>query len=268
MEARTVGLGPVEARTFRSALATAIWAVWFVAGLTATSGQGARPSIAGVLHDEAGRPVAHADIQACTASVCFPSETGADGRFLFDLQVATPVRVFLKTPEQLTTTPRRATTMFPVEVKGPGRLDAGAVVVPNLPAAVPLPTGNARQTVAVGDGLELSLVGAALKPAPGHVLMGLAARRLPDARLPRYRLPAGERLVAVYALHPFGAISDTPVGVRLPSTLAAGTPVKFWTLGELDGALLAPAPGRATGTHVVTDADGGITVLTYLLVSR
>ena len=239
-----------------------------VASVAAASGQAARPVVTGVLHDEGGRPVAHADIQACTASVCFPSETGADGRFHFDLQLQTPVQMLLKTPAQLTTTPRRATTMWPVELRGPVRADVGTVVVPNLPAGVPLPAGRGRQTVSVGDGLELSLVAADLRPAPGQQLLDLAARRLPAARLPAFRLPAGERLVAVYALHPFGAMSDSPVGVRVPSPLAAGTAVKFWTLGELDGVLLAPVPGLATGQHVATAPDTGITVLTYLLITR
>jgi hypothetical protein len=63
-------------------------------------------------------------------------------------------------------------------------------------------------------------------------------------------------------------MSDSPIGVRAPSTLAAGTPVKFWTIGELDGVLLAPVAGRATGQHVATAPDTGITVLTYLLISR
>ncbi len=251
-----------------SAFRRTVCGIAVLAGAWSAAAHQARPVVTGVLYDEAGRPIAHADIQACTASVCFPSETGADGQFHFDLEIQTPVQVLLKTPERLTMTPRRATTMWPVQVKGPVRLDVGAVVVPNLPAGVPLPNGSGRQTVSVGDGLELSLVAADLKAAPGRVVMNLAARRLSAARLPAYRLPAGERLVAVYALHPFGAISDSPVGVRVPSTLAAGTPVKFWTIGELDGVLLAPVPGQATGRHVATDPDTGIAVLTYLLISR
>ena len=118
------------------------------------------------------------------------------------------------------------------------------------------------------DGLELSLIARDVKASPGHVLMNLAARRLPADRISAFRLPPGERIVAVYALHPFGAISDSPIGVRIPSTLPAGTPVKFWAIGELDGGLLAPVAGRATGQHVATAPDTGITVLTYLLISR
>jgi len=192
-----------------------------------------------------------------------------DGRFRFDLPLKTPVQVLLKTPEQLTGTRRLGAAMFPVNVGGRGPIDVGALFVPNLPAGVPLPAaGSGRQVVSVGDGLDLSLDPAHLKAAPGHVLMHLAARRLPGARAAALRLPAGERVVAVYALHPFGATSDSPIGLRAPSTLAAGTAVKFRTMGELDGTLSEPVPGRATGRHLATDLSAGITHLTYLVISR
>ena len=227
------------------------------------------PTIVGVLQDESGRPVRNAAIQACTAAVCFPSESGDDGRFRFDLQLKTPVQVLLKTPEQLMGQPRRAAAMAPVEVRGTAAIDAGVVLVPTLPAGVALPAAGAGpRALVVGDGLELTLDARRLKAAPGSVVMSLAARRIPTARVPAYRLPAGERVLAVYALHPFGATSEAPVGVRAPLALAAGTPVKFRTVGELDGTLSDPVPGRASGRDVTTSPSVGISHLTYLVISR
>ena len=257
------------ARTFTGRFAVAASAAILAAGVSAATRQTTSgPTLTGVLHDETGRPVAHAAIQACTTSVCFPAESGADGRFRFELHVKTPVHVLLKTPEQLTA-PRRAAAMLPVDVRGPTSTDVGTVFVPSLPAGVPLAAaGRGRQTLSVGDGLELSLDPAHVRPAPGHIVTTLAARRLPAARVAAFRLPAGERIVAVYALHPFGASSETPVGVGVPSTLVAGTAVTFRTMGELDGTLSDPASGRATGSHVTTAPSAGITHLTYLVISR
>jgi hypothetical protein len=159
--------------------------------------------------------------------------------------------------------------MLALDVRGTTPVDVGAVFVPTLPAGVPLPAAQAsRQVLAVGDGLELTVDPRHLKAAPGDVLMNVAARRVPAARVPAYRLPVGERVLAVYALHPFAATSESPIGVRAPSTLPAGTAVKFRTMGELDGAWSAPTPGRATGQHVATDPSAGITHLTYLVISR
>ena len=72
--------------------------------------------------------------------------------------------------------------------------------------------------------------------------MNLAARRLPADRISAFRLPPGERIVAVYALHPFGAISDSPIGVRIPSTLPAGTPVFLAFAGANRDASRHPRP--------------------------
>ncbi len=227
------------------------------------------PALTGVLRDEAGQPLTYWAVQACTATACFPDESGADGRFHFNLPLKTPIQVVLKTPESLMATPRRAAAMWPVRVATELLLDVGSVHVPNLPEGKELPAiGSARQLLPAGDGLELTLRRADLKSAIGGVLMDLAARRIPMARVPAYPLPANERVLAVYALHPFGATSESPIGVRMPSTLPAGTPVKFRTMSEFDGSFSAPVPGRATGQHVVTDPSVGITELTYLVITR
>lgn len=225
--------------------------------------------LTGVLRDEAGKPLAHWAVQACTATACFPDESDAAGRFRFTLPLKTPIQAVLKTPESLMAVPRRAAAMVPVRIVTESLVDVGSVHVPNLPEGTELPAaGSARQVLPAGDGLDLTLRRADLKSAIGGVLMDLAARRIPAARVPAYPLPANERVLAVYALHPFGSTSESPIGVRMSSTLPAGTAVKFRTMNEFDGSFSETVPGRATGQHVITDPSLGITELTYLVITR
>jgi hypothetical protein len=223
--------------------------------------------VTGVLRDEGNRPMPQARVLACMQKVCLVGQTAADGRFTF--QIDSPVDVVIKTEEQADATPRRGAAVLPVRLRESRLMDVGAVVVPTLPAGQPFGPGvQDPQTVDAGDGLTLTLSRSALKPAAGQAILNVAARRLRPAAIRRYPPLPDERIVAVYALHPFAAVSTAAVSLRATSTLPAGTPVKFRTIDEIDGSFSAAVPGRATGTHVATDPGTGIGRLTYLVISR
>ena len=223
--------------------------------------------VSGVLQDEAGRPIAGARVLACMSTVCFSDNTGPTGGFSF--QIDAPNDVVIKTEESLTTEWRRAAAMAPVRLSEARMVDVGAVHMPTLPEGRPIgPARSDPQTVAAGDGLELTVHRSALTPPLGEVVVEAAARRLPEAFLPRYAALVDEEVIAVYALHPFTATSKVPVGVRAPSNLPEGTRVQFRTISEIDGSLSEPVPGRASGTSVATDPSTGITRLTYLVITR
>jgi hypothetical protein len=228
---------------------------------------GMEPGLAGTLADEAGAPIVFEMVLACMATTCLFGESEADGRFEFPIEP--PAEVALKTPPDLSTTPRRAAALCPVRIVDGARVTVGTLHVPSLPQGVAIgPAGADPQTLAAGDGLELTLRRADLTPRIGDVLVDVAARLVPPARVcPQLDL-GGEEILAVYALHPFAAVSVSPIAVRAPSDLPSGTEVKFRTISEIDGHLSEPAPGRATGTAVETDPATGITELTWLVISR
>jgi hypothetical protein len=255
-----------------SAVALALAVVAAIGG-TAPGAQGEPsgapdPVLTGVLKDESGRPLAHADVQACSATICLYGETAADGRFRFELpRRAAPF--VLKTPEDLSATPRRAAMLAPAPLPSRGALDLRSVYVPTLPAGRALRTDDdGVQRVEAGDGLELQVRYRELVPPPGKAVVGIAARRMPSAHIPRYVLPAGEQVVAVYALHPFGTTSRVPVAVAATAALTPGTPVRFRTIREIDGTFSAPIAGRVSATRIETDATGGIVELTHLVITR
>jgi hypothetical protein len=229
--------------------------------------------VTGVLKDEAGRPLARTKVLACMTRVCLIGETGADGRFSFSIDP--PVDVVIKTEPDLAASPpggaspRRGAGMMPVRLAERRVIDVGSVYVPSLPAGRPFGPGtDDPQTVQAGDGLQLTLSRKALKPRPGDVIVELAARRLPVARVPKYAALGGEDVIAVYALHPFAAVSATPIAVRAASSLADGTRVNFRTINEIDGTFSAPVPGQAARGYLATDPGAGITELTWLVISR
>ncbi len=223
--------------------------------------------VTGVLKDGAGRPVAHEQVLACMSKVCFTGRSGEDGRFTFTIDP--PAQLVIKTAARVSTVPRRAGALVPVRLSGKGLVDVGDVHAPDLPDGIPLDATSAGpQTMEVGDGLELTLRRSALTPGLGEIIVDVAARRLTPAQIPRYPGLLDEEVVAVYALHPFAAKSAVPIAVRAPSSLAAGTPVNFRTINEMNGSFSAPVSGRATGTFVSTDARTGITELTYVVISK
>lgn len=225
--------------------------------------------VTGVLKDEAGRPLARAKVLACMRKVCLVGETSARGRFTF--QIDTPADVVIKTEPDLDSQPRRGVAMRPVQLTGPRVVDVGSVYVPTLPAAQIFGGAGAPPDtwpLEVGDGLTLTVSRRLLRPAAGFAIVDVAARRIPLARVPRYPALGKERVIAVYALHPFAATSVLPIAVRLPSRLAAGTRVKFRTIDEIDGTFSDPVAGASTGRYLVTDPATGINRLTYLVISR
>lgn len=227
----------------------------------------AGPGLAGTLTDEAGAPIAYEMVLACMATTCLFGESGADGRFLFPIEPT--AEVALKTTGDPSATPRRAAALCPVRIVDDALVTVGNLHVPSLPAGVAIgPAGADPQTLLAGDGLTLTLRRADLTPRIGDTLVDIAARQVPPAQVcPQLDL-GDEEIVAVYALHPFAAVSSSPIGVQAPSDLPAGTVVRFRSISEIDGHLSEPAPGRATGTAVETDPGAGITELTWLVISR
>jgi hypothetical protein len=225
------------------------------------------PGVTGVLLDEGEQPIGNFAVLACTAKFCLYGQSDAKGHFTFPLDP--PIDVAVKTQEDLTTSPRRGAALVPVQIAGTSLVDVGSVHVPTLPAGVKIgPSIQDPQTLMVGDGLQLTVRRADLDPPLGVLLDDLAARAIPASH--RHPLPAlgAEEVVAVYALHPFTTTSLSPIAVRAPSTLAAGTVVYFRTVSELDGHLSAPVVGHADGAFVQTDPSVGIEELTWLVISR
>jgi hypothetical protein len=223
--------------------------------------------VTGALRSEDGHALPYAEVQACSARQCLYGESDADGRFRFTLP-AKPGAFVIKTPEDVAAQPPRGAALAPVRRTPAPTLDVGTVHVPQLGDLRPLPHAAAASRVEAGDGLELTIVRDDLAPAPGKSIAALSARRLSPSRIPAYELPRGETVVAVYVLHPFGATSRSVMAVRARAALAAGTPVWFRTIHEIDGTFADPVPGRATGTHVATEPGRGISELTHIVVTR
>ena len=224
------------------------------------------PGLAGILRTEDGAPL-EAMVLACLATTCYFGESIADGTFYFMVQP--PAEIALKTLEDLDTTPRRGAALAPVTLTDDTLAYVGSIYVPNLPAGTPFgPTSSDPQTLAAGDGLELTLNRADLTPRLGDVLRDLAARAIPPARRPAFPELGSEEVIAVYALHPFGAHSSSPIGVAATSTLAAGTTVRFRSVSELDGRMSPPAEGMADGAYVRTNVGQGIEELSWIVISR
>jgi hypothetical protein len=238
------------------------------AGSDADAGADATgPGVTGVLLDEGEQPLGNIAVLACTAKFCLFGQSEANGHFAFPFDP--PVDVAVKTQEDLTTSPRLGAALVPVRIVDSSLVDLGNVHVPTLPVGAKVgPESQDPQTLLVGDGLELTVRRADLDPPLGALLDDLAARAIPTAHL--HPLPAlgAEEILAVYALHPFTTTSLSPIAVRAPSTLAAGTAVYFRSVSELDGRLSAPVLGHADGAFVKTDPADGIAELTWLVISR
>lgn len=232
----------------------------------APAGTPSGPGVSGLLLDEEERPLPWELVMACRPEVCFYANTDAEGRFVF--RIDRSGRVLIKTAEVLTASPRRAPLMAPVSVDAGAFLELGRLYVPFLPEGSLLPGSEGPVTVDLGDGLSMDLIPEALDLPPGRTRTGVAARRLPASQAPPYPGIGREEILAVYALHPFAATSEIPIGVRIESALPSGTPVAFRTIDEVDGSLSSPVPGIADGAFLATEPGRGIHRLTHLLVLR
>lgn len=224
------------------------------------------PGLAGTLLDEEGAPIATM-VLACQLTTCSFGASNRQGHFYFPIDP--PANIALKTLPDLRSSPRKAATLAPVTISGSALVEVGAVYVPALPAGTPIGAASMDpQTLAAGDGLEVTLRRADLRAHIGDTLVDLAARLIPPERAPVIHELGAEQVVAIYALHPFAATSRSPIGFRAPSTLPAGTPVRFRALSELDGRLSEPAVGLADGAYVATSPGAGLTELTWLVISH
>ncbi len=243
-------------------------------GATPDAGSGADaavlpdgPGLAGSLLDGDERTLVAEDVLACMETVCLYGESGTDGSFHFEIEA--PAAVALKTQENLSVVPRRGAALCPVTIAGQELVDVGPLYCPLLPDGVLFgPASEDPQTLAAGDGLELILRRADLTPRVGDTLVDAAARLMPPSQVCSLLTIPGEEILAVYALHPFAAVSSSPIGVRVPSDLPADTPVFFRTISEIDGHFSEPVPGTTDGAVAATSPDTGIAELTWLVVSR
>jgi hypothetical protein len=225
------------------------------------------PGLAGFLRDEAEAPIGFSMVLACLATTCYFGETDQNGHFYFVIEP--PAEIALKTLEDLSITPRRGASLAPVKLVDSSLVDVGSIYAPNLPTGDPIgPAALDPQTLEGGDGLQITLNRADLRPRLGDVIGDLAARLIPEAHIPPIPELGSEEIVAVYALHPFGAHSTSPMAVRAASTLTAGTVVRFRSISEIDGLLSPPAMGTADGSFVSTDPGEGIEELSWLVISR
>lgn len=219
--------------------------------------------LTGVVVDASGAPIPRAGVLACTTATCFTADADASGRFVFELDV--PATIGLKTHEE----PGQAAALVPVVLTDSPDLDVGELYVPDLPAGVAWTLRNPEPaTYDAGDDLQLTVRTADLTPAFGTRLDTLAAARLPEERVAVWPEIEGERLLAVFALHPFAADSASPVGVRFALDLPDGAEVRFRSVSEIDGTLSEPALGTAEGGVVHTLDGQGLTHLSYLVISR
>jgi hypothetical protein len=151
-------------------------------------------SVKGVIVDENGSPLP-AFMSVCNPFICRSVDAASDGSFLIGgVQL---LDFGVRSHDDITTSPVRGTVvrlLHPTEAGA--TLDAGMLFAPSMPAGAVL-TGDpgTPQTLLVGDGLTLRLVGQDLEFPIGDPGTTIAARRIPAEHVPPYDLGA-ETLVA------------------------------------------------------------------------
>ena len=226
------------------------------------------PGLAGFLRLTDGTLLDDEQVLACMETTCYFGESDDDGFFFFG-EVEVGDDVALKTAPKPNANPRRGAALCPVDIVDEDTVYAQTLYVPILPDDGQdfESADQDPQTMVMGDGLELTLNRGDLTPRVGDTLIDAAARAMaPEERCPQLVLP-GEEIIAVYALHPFGATSSSPVAARAPSDLPADTEVFFRTIDEIEGNFSAPVPGTADGDFVETDPGEGIAELSWLVIS-
>lgn len=260
--------------TFRRTVVAGVAALCLLSGCGggghgATAGSGSGPGINGVLRDKSGAALEHTEVMACMATTCLFGSTDARGRFSFavDPPAGEAAEVAIKTREDPSADPPLGSALCPVRVEGSSRVDVGDVYVPVLAHGTSLGTaGQDPQVLGAGAGVELGLRRADLA-ANGHALSDVAAAAIPKDQVPAMVRVAGEKVVAAFALHPFGVTSRSPITFKAPLSLPDGTAVNIRTISDIDGRLSPVVPGHVGAGSVTTDPGTGITQLTWVVVS-
>jgi hypothetical protein len=225
------------------------------------------PTITGVVKTEAGRAVQDVMVQGCTTTVCLVARTDAGGRFSI-IGLKPPVRVAVKTQQDDRGAQLHAEAIVPLHLVDNSPVDVGTLYMPALPRPITLAAADA-QTITLPDGLALTLRRYDLKvPVTAADEDKISARRIPAKQLPRFFDLGSERILAVYALYPFGAKSSSRIAVRMKTTLPSGTKVNLRTIHEIDGTLSQPQTATSNGKFLTSDPGTGIVNLTWLIMSR
>jgi hypothetical protein len=215
-----------------------------------------------------GAPLS-AFMSVCTPTACQSTTAGPDGAFaITGIQL---VDFGLRSHDDSTYTPALGTVvrlMHPTETGV--FLEAGTLFVPSMPAGATLAAQKKMpQTVLAGDGLSLTFIAQDLVFQVGDPTTAISAHRIPVDHIPAYDV-GSETIVAVYAIMPYSITSKSPVAIKAPIALPAGTEVRFRSVYEFEGRLSPPVVGHAAkdGLSVSTDDGTGIDNLTWLLITR
>ena len=210
-------------------------------------------------------------VLCCSATECpNGNTTGPDGAFTNDkLPLA---QRMVKVQENLDIMPRQGETIAPVLLSMDGvTVDVGTLYIPLMGAGATFgPSLTMPQPLDVGDGLRLTMIRGDVQLSLGVKTYNVAARTVPLGHLPKTGFDVkGEKIIAVWALLPFGSTSKTPIPITAQVMAAPGAAVNFRTVSDLDGSISDAVPGHAAmdGKSVSTDPGKGITTITWLLLS-
>jgi len=237
--------------------------------------------VGGTLQDESGAPVAPmTNILACSSELCVTKPTNLDGSFkICGLHLR---KIVVKTEEDFSVKPRRAAVMWPIELTANGEeINIPRFTVPLLGDGANLSgVMDTPQTLALGDGLSVTLLQRDFVLPLGTSTDNLAARAVPEGQHQTFIIPDGGTTLAVYALSPFTATTKPKTSLfsfQAKLATAPGAEVHFWAISELDGSLgrapsevppvLAPAIGHGDGTMVSTDPGQGLGEMSWLVIS-
>ena len=226
-------------------------------------------SVRGVLLDDDGTPRESTVMSVCSQAGCSYGKSAVDGSFVVQ-RVALGVFT-VHSIDDWTTIPHRGTVARTLLGSHDGEvLEAGEMRTPLMPLGVPLPADPAVPgTILPGDGLALTLRAADLDLPLTAVDQSIAARRIPDQRIPPFDFP-GEEVLAVYCVLPWWTTSKSPIGVSATVAAPAGSAVHFRSISGVTGLPSAPAVGVASGDGLsVATSDGqGLGELTWIVISR
>jgi hypothetical protein len=224
------------------------------------------PGLAGFMRLTDGEPLANEQVLACMDTTCLFGDTNSNGFFFFEIEPSADVA--LKTIPAPFATPRLGAAMCPIDIRDSTLVYVESLYVPIMPQGVNFgPAADDPQTLSVADDLTLTLNRGDLKPRLGDTLLEAAAVAVPEEQRCSQLVIPGEEIIGVYALHPFGATSSSPIAISVASTLPEGTPVFFRSIDEIQGDLSEPALGHADGQLLTSDPGQGIQELSWLVIS-